>query len=99
MVNLSSFRYVDLGGFALKRKFYVGVAKYIIWPETTKIGLVTTSHHVWFLPLCLWVIHPTAKYSSFGISHFVLSCIFSQILIIIGRISTPKLITINHGTK
>jgi hypothetical protein len=24
-------RYIDLGGYILKKKFYIGVAKYIIW--------------------------------------------------------------------
>lgn len=90
VVHILPFRYIDLVGFAWKRKFYVGVAKYIIWPETTKIRLLTTTHHVWFLPLCLWIVHPTAKYSSFDVSIYLLACILCQILVIIGRISTPK---------
>lgn len=91
--------YVDLTGFLIKRKFYVGVAKYIVWPETTKIRLATTYHHIWFLPLCLWLIHPTAKYETLGLSNYVLSCIWCQILVIIGRISTPKHITIKNEDK
>lgn len=59
--------------------------------------LITTFHHIWFLPLCLWVIHPTAKYSSFTSEIFVFSCALSLLLVIIGRISTPKEITVKKG--
>ena len=90
---IAYFRYIDLIGFIIKRKFYVGVAKYIIWPETTKIRLMTTFHHIWFLPLCLWIIHPTAKYTTFNTSTFILSCIYSSLLCVIGRLSAPKEIT------
>lgn len=86
--------YVDIIGYLIKRRFYVGVAKYIVWPETTKIRLATTFHHIWFLPLCLFVVHPTAKYTTFSPDIYILSCIFSLLLAIIGRISTPKQITI-----
>ena len=89
--------YIDLLGFIVKRKFYIGVAKYIIWPETSKMRLATTFHHIWFLPLCLWIIHPSAKYLSFTPQIYILSCAFSLVLAIIGRITTPKSITIKKA--
>ena len=82
--------YVDLTGYALKRKFYVGVAKYIIWPQTTNIRLLTTFHHVFFLPLCLWLIHPSAKYTTFDGSVYLFSCLLSFLFMLVGRISCPK---------
>lgn len=82
--------YIDLIGYAFKRKFYVGVAKYLVWPQTTKIRIATTFHHVFFLPLCLWVVHPNAKYTTFNLQVYLFSCLVSFLLIIIGRVSCPK---------
>jgi hypothetical protein len=87
-------RYIDMAGFMIKRKFYVGVAKYIIWPQTSKIRLSTTFHHIWFFPLCLFIIHPSAQYTTFNVDIYILSCILSLLLAIIGRISAPKEIEI-----
>lgn len=82
--------------FALRRKFVAGVAKYIIWPETSKIRLATTFHHIWFLPLLLFLVHPTAKFVSFTWGNYVLSCVFTLLLAVIGRITTPKEIVIER---
>ena len=61
MVLLFWCRYIDIGVFLVKGKFPVGVAKYIIWPETSKLRLLTTFHHLWFLPVCLWEIYPSVE--------------------------------------
>jgi hypothetical protein len=91
MVNLfQAFRYVDILGYFVKRKFIIGVAKYIIWPETTKLRLMTTFHHVWYIPLVLWLVSPSAATCGFNMELFFLSSIMTLVLAIIGRISAPK---------
>ena len=45
--------YVDVAGYALTGRFPVGVAKYMVKPSTTAVHVITGTHHVWFLPLCL----------------------------------------------
>ena len=82
--------YFDLTGYVLKRKFYVGVSKYIVWPQTTKIRLLTTFHHIWFLPLCLFIVHPSTKYATFTLNVYLFSCMMSFLFMLIGRISCPK---------
>lgn len=37
----------------LGRKFPVGVAKYLTWPETSWARRITSTHHMWFIPYCL----------------------------------------------
>ena len=77
----------------------VGVAKYIIWPETSKLRLATTFHHLWFMPLCLWEIQPSIPFSGFNRDAFLLSCLLCLSLAWIGRISTPKEITVSQKMK
>lgn len=45
--------YIDVIGYVFIRKFIVGVAAYIIWPSTTLDKKLTTTHHLWFIPLML----------------------------------------------
>ena len=35
-------------------KFVVGVCKYLLWPETRLARKVTSSHHLWCIPLLVW---------------------------------------------
>ena len=51
--------YIDIVSYLIRGKFAIGVAKYIIWPETTKLRLMTTFHHVWYIPLVLWLTSPS----------------------------------------
>lgn len=88
IMNDQPLWYIDLTVFAFTRKFPIGVAKYITWPTTTKLRLLTTFHHVWFLPLGLWSIAPSAP--GFTLKVYGISCVMVLILAIIGRLSTPK---------
>jgi hypothetical protein len=47
---------VDVIGWLLVGKFYVGSAQFLVWPQTTWITIATTLHHVWFLPLVLFLL-------------------------------------------
>lgn len=46
--------WVDVLTFVLTQKFRVGVAKYLIWPETTWNKIITSTHHLWFIPVCAY---------------------------------------------
>eukprot|EP00823_Brevimastigomonas_motovehiculus_P003733 TRINITY_DN2318_c0_g1_i1.p1 TRINITY_DN2318_c0_g1~~TRINITY_DN2318_c0_g1_i1.p1 ORF type:complete len:234 (+),score=41.05 TRINITY_DN2318_c0_g1_i1:29-730(+) len=48
--------YADMAGYWWKGKFPVGVAKYMSWPETSFVVKVTSYHHLWFLPLCIYAL-------------------------------------------
>jgi hypothetical protein len=48
--------YVDLVGFVAAGKWPVGVAKYLARPETTWARIMTSAHHLFFLPLCLCTV-------------------------------------------
>lgn len=59
--------YVDLAAFALFRVFPVGVAKYLTWPTTTKLRMMTSFHHIFYLPLGIYLLKgiPTISYDSY----------------------------------
>ena len=86
--------YLDLTGYMFLRKFPIGVAKYIVWPETTKMRLLTTFHHIWFLPLGLYLSSPSAPGFTFRV--FAVSMIMATLLVYIGLVSCPKEIVVNH---
>lgn len=47
---------MDLISFAIKKKFVIGVAKYLVWPETHISQKITSTHHIWFIPIVGYVI-------------------------------------------
>lgn len=81
--------YLDIIGFALFRKFPVGVAQYITWPSTTKLRLMTSTHHIWFIPLLIAVLKDTTQ-----LSHptFFMSFIMTLFQSILGRVLAPRYI-------
>lgn len=48
--------YFDVFGYILFKKFYIGVSAYLKWPDTPIIKKLTTTHHVWFIPLCFYLL-------------------------------------------
>jgi hypothetical protein len=44
---------VDLLGYPVKGKFPVGVCAYLFWPSTTNARRLTSTHHLWTIPLLL----------------------------------------------
>eukprot|EP01022_Parablepharisma_sp_SALTPOND_P023059 TRINITY_DN477_c0_g1_i2.p2 TRINITY_DN477_c0_g1~~TRINITY_DN477_c0_g1_i2.p2 ORF type:complete len:183 (-),score=4.75 TRINITY_DN477_c0_g1_i2:1269-1817(-) len=44
--------YIDVTGFLVLRKWPIGVAKYLTWKETPLLKKLTSTHHLWFEPLC-----------------------------------------------
>jgi len=48
--------FVDIASWFYKGKFAVGVAQYLIWPETHWYKKVTCTHHLWYTPIMLYVL-------------------------------------------
>lgn len=78
--------YVDCLGFLFTgcKKFPIGVAAYLIWPSTATMKKVTAFHHLWFLPLLLYVLN--YQYPDYS---FFLSAVMSAVLGFFGRFFTP----------
>jgi len=55
------FRVFDLMMYLLFGYFPVGMSSYLIWPSTTKMEILTTLHHVWFVPLCFVVLYKNGR--------------------------------------
>jgi hypothetical protein len=88
--------YVDLLGWTLSRfrKFPIGVAKYITWPESTWLTRITCTHHLWTIPLLIYAvrgIHPVAlPFSWFIVILDVISCRLLTPFQIQGKIKSQK---------
>lgn len=79
--NLDVLCYYTLGFFPF------GTASYVAWPETPYLEVLTTLHHVWFLPLLFAVLR---KNGDLPWSTFLYSYIASPVLLTLARILTPK---------
>lgn len=78
--------WVDCGGYLVTRKFLVGVAKYLAWPETSWSKKYLCTHHLWFTPLALYALG-----WHFPKHSFLLSCIFTSVSTGLCRFFTPKM--------
>ena len=92
--------YIDVLGYLAsgRTKFPIGVAKYLTYPENQALSKqITSSHHVWFLPLCVTTIVSSAAADGgasggaiLPLHGFWLSCAFTSCLAIWARAFTPK---------
>lgn len=48
--------YIDVLGYIFFKKFFIGVAAFLKWPSTPFIKKITTTHHIWFIPLALAIL-------------------------------------------
>lgn len=85
MVVIFLFRYLDLIGLFFLKKYPIGVAKYLSWPETTSLRKMTSFHHIWFIPLLLYIL----KKRKLSKKAYKISLLVMSICVILGRISTP----------
>jgi len=51
--------YADVCGYLFLKKFIIGVAAFLKWPNTALIKKITTTHHIWFIPLALAILKVT----------------------------------------
>ncbi len=62
--------YIDVIGYVFVKKFIIGVAAFLKWPATPLIKKLTTSHHVWFIPLALAILKVNKNKHNFFLIHF-----------------------------
>jgi len=85
---------VDVVTWWLKGIFPIGLAAYVAWPDTTWGEIITSTHHVWFSPLCFYVMFKLR-------GHYVIkSWLISIVLIIpvlLGSLFVPEEIILENG--
>lgn len=81
--------YFDIAGYLFFGTFPIGVCKYLFKPGSTWLDRITSSHHLWTIPLVLWVCG--------GVFHWLalpLSFIVVPLNVIISHAMTPIAIRI-----
>jgi hypothetical protein len=73
--------YVDTIGYLTVGKFPVGVAKYVVWPSTGLMKRISCTHHLWFIPLCLWSLDWQLPAGGFALSVFftLVACLVAHL--------------------
>ncbi|CAM9653857.1 unnamed protein product [Choristocarpus tenellus] len=84
--------YVDMGGLLATGAFPVGVAKYIFWDDTSWSRVITTMHHLWFLPLCIYSLDGTRQLMGLGVG----GCLWAM-CVVLSRWLIPKSLPGGHG--
>ena len=77
-----SMWWVDLTSYLTAGKFIIGVAKYLTWKETSWTKVFTSTHHLWFIPLCIY-LNEGLPWESAGMSVAIVafSAIFTRLVI------------------
>ncbi|KAL4494093.1 hypothetical protein ABPG72_016049 [Tetrahymena utriculariae] len=86
--------YVDILGYLLAKKFPVGVAKYLTWPTTTKLRMLTSTHHLWFIPLLISILKGSKQLTHQAYFFSFAMTLFQSIL---GRVLVPRYIKQKKG--
>ena len=76
--------YLDITGFMLFNKYYIGVAKYLSHPNTSVSKKLTAWHHIWFMPLMLYTLHWQLPAFS-----FIMGSIMASSMTLVSRPSIP----------
>jgi len=71
------------------KKFPFGVSAYMMDADATLLRNLTSLHHLWFVPYTMYVLKK-CKQRSLHHASFPVSCILGVLLVILGRIFTPK---------
>jgi hypothetical protein len=89
--------YVDLIGYLFTGKFVSGVAKYLIWPETSFIKKVTCSHHIWGFPLVIVMVGSSSSrdelvddFLAWGFKGYALSCVITLLSVGLSHFLTAE---------
>ena len=88
--------YVDLTGWVLSgfKKFPVGVAKYLTWPETSWATRITCTHHLWTIPLLIYACGGIP----YPIHTFILSTFVMILNVSMSRWLTPFVLEARNKT-
>jgi len=79
--------YADILSYLIFGKFYIGVAAYLIWPETTITTKLTSTHHLWFIPLLVSILK---KSGGLKTASYKISVVLTMILSFLSRVMLPK---------
>ena len=80
--------YADLIMYPVCGTFVVGVAKYLASPTTSRIHKITSTHHIWFLPL-IWYAFYTWEVSTMPLRSQACSVVVTAYLAFAARAMTP----------
>lgn len=86
--------YIDVICYLVLGKFKFGVADYLLWPNTSKIKKITCTHHLWFIPLCMWYLGGSLPEWTFRQGAFVVTFIT-----VFARIFTPFDMPLKDGSR
>jgi len=87
MISMAHFLWMlDVGLYLTMGKFSIGLASYLIWPTTGQFEILTTLHHVWFIPLCFAVLYKNGRLTLHG---WRLSLYAALVLVTLCRFATP----------
>ncbi|CAM9113023.1 unnamed protein product, partial [Discosporangium mesarthrocarpum] len=86
--------YIDIVGLLTTGTFPVGVAKYIMWKDTSWTRIITTTHHLWFLPLCIYGLDGSRHTTSVRLGIFMWA-----ICVALSRWLIPLSLTYHHQGK
>eukprot|EP00536_Pseudo-nitzschia_multiseries_P001972 jgi/Psemu1/322329/estExt_fgenesh1_pg.C_260036 len=79
-----SLWYFDMAGFLLLGIFPIGVCKYLFKPGSNWINRMTSTHHLWTIPLVMWVSGGSFHWLSLPLSFFIVA-----VSAIISHLMTP----------
>lgn len=77
-----------------RKKFPIGVSKYLFWPGTTWASRLTSSHHLWTIPLVLW-----ANVESLHVLTLPLSALAVIVNVSLSRLLIPHWIAASERDK
>eukprot|EP00917_Polyrhabdina_sp_WS-2016_P021938 GHVP01047521.1.p1 GENE.GHVP01047521.1~~GHVP01047521.1.p1 ORF type:complete len:285 (-),score=28.14 GHVP01047521.1:75-929(-) len=90
-----SLFWIDAVGYLFTGYFITGAAKYLTWPETTFMKKITSSHHIWFMPICCFCLEKWSAGCSYiywgpGVLLFISSITFCSRFFIPYEIKIPS---------
>jgi len=85
---------VDVITYFSTNTFPIGLAAYVAWPETTWGEIITSTHHVWFSPLCMYVMYKLK--GSYALKSWLISvCMITPIILC--SLFIPEEIILENG--
>ena len=90
--------YADVAGYFLsgRKSWPIGVAKYLEWPDTPFIKKITGTHHLWFLPLVLYLLRRVSSFDSQVHIASILICVAESFA---SRLFTPLKFRLPSGKE
>ena len=77
--------WIDLILYLIFKKHIIGVMKFLSHPKTKLIQKITSFHHWWFIPLCMFSLN-----GYFPTNTFIASCIFTTLSSFFSFFTCPK---------